>query len=68
MPNVFENYQASLAETMARLAEIQAQLNIATSELQTDIDRNRERLVECKKDAPLLEVWANKLMRRKTDG
>lgn len=65
MSNVFEEYRESLAETMLKLSMIQAQLNIATADIQTNIDRNQELLRECERNAPAAETWMDKLLRRK---
>ena len=67
MANVFDEYQSSLAETMAKLGEIQSQLNIAVEGMQMQIDASKNHLDACNRDVPVMRSWIHKMLRRKED-
>ena len=67
MANVVDEYQSSLAQTMAKLAEIQSQLKIAVEGMQVQIDTSRNHLDACNTDVPVMRSWIHKMLRRKED-
>jgi hypothetical protein len=66
MQAALDDYRASLDITMQKLMELQTQLQTATAEMQSSIDKGAGHLQACKKDIPVIETWMARM--RKRDG